>query len=115
MPSSAVRTFTEPDAFHAAIRDVHAEGVVSGRGNFHAEWTSIRLNRLSIQRGEEGLARVSYSAIDPELSGIVFATFRVRPYIFTASNRRTAVLLSTVRDRRVTIGPGRPVNGAPSL
>ena len=43
MPSSTIRTFTDPDAFHEAIRDAHAEGIVTGRGTFGAELTRIRL------------------------------------------------------------------------
>jgi hypothetical protein len=31
MPSSAARTFTDPDASHVAIRDAHAEGVITAR------------------------------------------------------------------------------------
>lgn len=74
MPSSEVCTFTDPDVYHAAIRDANSEGIVLGRGNFRTEWTRIRLDRLSIQRSEESLPRVSYSAIDPKLFGIAFAT-----------------------------------------
>jgi hypothetical protein len=44
MPSSTVHTFTDPDAYHAAIRDAHAEGIVTERGTFGAE-LRLRLNR----------------------------------------------------------------------
>ena len=74
MPSSAVHTFTDPDALHAAIRDAQAEGIVTGRGNFHAEFASVQLDRLSLQRSEETLPRVSYSAVDPKVFAIIFAT-----------------------------------------
>ena len=73
MPDSAVVTFTDPDAYHAAIRDAHAEGVITGRGNFRAESTAIWLDRLSLQRSKETLPRAVYSAIDPKMFGIVFA------------------------------------------
>ena len=33
MPASLVRTFTDPDAYHAAIRDTQADGVITGRGS----------------------------------------------------------------------------------
>jgi AraC-like DNA-binding protein len=72
--NSAVRTFTDPDAYHAAIRDAHAEGVVTGRGDFRAESTAIRLDRLSLQRASETLPRVTYSAVDPKQFGFVFVT-----------------------------------------
>jgi AraC-like DNA-binding protein len=74
MFSSAVRTFTDPDAYHAAFRDMQAESVITGRGSFRADFTTIRLDRLSLQRGEETLPRTAYSAVDPKVFGIVFAT-----------------------------------------
>ena len=79
MASSIVRTFTDPDGYHAAIRDAQTEGIITGRGSFRAEWTSIRLDRLSIQRSEEGLARVSYSQLDPGAAVVVFPTFTGPP------------------------------------
>ncbi len=75
MPDSAVRTFTDPDIYHAAIRDAHAEGIVTGRGNFRAESTVVRLDRLSLQRSKETLPRTVYSAVDPKVFGLVFATY----------------------------------------
>jgi AraC-like DNA-binding protein len=74
MSSSAVRTFTDPDAYHAAFRDMQAESVVTGRGAFRAEFTAVRLDRLSLQRGTETLPRTAYSAVDPKLFGIAFPT-----------------------------------------
>jgi AraC-like DNA-binding protein len=74
MPSSATRTFTDSDAYFAAIRDTHAEGVITGRGNFRAESTVVRLNRLSLQRCVETLPRTAYSAIEPKVFAIAFAT-----------------------------------------
>ena len=74
MPSSTVRTFTDPDAYHTAIRGAQAEGIVTERGNFRVELTNIRLDRLSLQRSEESLPRTAYSAVDPKLFGIVFVT-----------------------------------------
>jgi hypothetical protein len=57
MPESSVRTFTDPDAYQAAFRDMQAESVVTGRGNFRAEFATVRLDRLSLQRGVETLPR----------------------------------------------------------
>jgi len=75
MPDSAVLTFTDPDAYHASRHYAHAEGVVTTRGNFRAEFTTIRLDRLSLGRNEETLPRIVYSAIDPKMFGIVFAIY----------------------------------------
>ena len=74
MRSSTVRTFTDRDAYHSAMRDTQAEGIVTKRGNFRVELTNIRLGRLSLQRSEETLPRTAYSAVDPKLFGIVFIT-----------------------------------------
>ena len=75
MPSSTVSIFTDPDAYHAAIRDTHAEGVVTGRGDFRAESVAVRLGRVSLQRGAETLPRTAYTAIDPKVIGAVFTTY----------------------------------------
>ena len=76
MPSSTVRTFTDPDAYHAAIRHTHAEGIVTGRGQFHAELTLVRLNRVSLHRSDETLPRLTYSAVDPALFLVAFPVHR---------------------------------------
>jgi hypothetical protein len=115
MPSSAVRRFTDPDALHAAIRDAHAEGIVTARGNFRAEFTSVRLDRISLARSEETLPRVSYCAVDPALFGIVFATYPDQQYTSTASHCRKVTSSSTAQVRRGTIVLRPPVDGVPSL
>jgi hypothetical protein len=63
MPNSAVLTFTDPDAFYAAVRNAQVDGVVTARGNFRAELTRIDLNRVWMLRGEESLARIHSVAI----------------------------------------------------
>src|SRR5215468_6369068 len=65
MSSSAFRTFTDLDAFHAAFRDMRAESVITGRGNFRADFTTVQLDRLSLHDAEETLPRTAYSAVDP--------------------------------------------------
>ena len=72
MAESTTRMFTDPDAFHAARQ---AEGIVTERGNFRAELTNIRLDRLSLLRSVESLHRTAYSADDPEHFVIVFANY----------------------------------------
>jgi hypothetical protein len=58
MPSISVLTFTEPDAYYAAIRTAEVDGVVTARGDYRAELTRIELHCLWMQRGVEGLPRV---------------------------------------------------------
>ena len=78
MPDSAVLTFTDPDVYHAAIRNAQVEGVVTARGNFRAELTRIDLHRLWMLRGEESLARVYNVAIGSR-AAIFFAIDRNSP------------------------------------
>src|SRR5260370_37032863 len=79
MPDSAVLTFTDPDAYLLALRDVQAQGAITGRGKFRAVLTRVDFHGLSVHVGEEPLPRVASSALDPKLSGIVFATNPAHP------------------------------------
>jgi len=79
MLDSVVLTFTDIDSYHASIRGVQAVGVVSSRGDFKVNWTSIQFDRVSIQRSEEILPRIANSAVDPRLYAIVFATSSDQP------------------------------------
>ena len=84
MPDVAVASFTDPDAYHAAIRDAQAQGVVTARGKFRAELTRVDLHQLSVLRGEESLPPVANSAVDPRLYAIVFATNPRQPSIYVS-------------------------------
>src|SRR5438552_13486930 len=79
MPSSAVRAFTDPDAYYAGIRAQRVEGVGTARGNFHAELTRIDFERLLMQRADENLPRVMLIAARPERVAIIFATEQAQP------------------------------------
>jgi AraC-like DNA-binding protein len=58
MPSSSVRTVTDPDAYFAGIRNLQVEGVLTRRGQFRAEATRIDLHRLWMYRSGESLSRI---------------------------------------------------------
>src|SRR5207244_9649552 len=79
MASSTVRTFNDPDAYRAAIRAQRVEGVVTARGNFHAEMTRIDLDRLLMQHAEENLPRVLVISTRPQRSAIIFAADQDQP------------------------------------
>jgi hypothetical protein len=46
MLSSAISTFTDPDAYHATIQNAEVEEVVTARGEYRTELPLIRLHRL---------------------------------------------------------------------
>ena len=73
MPSSAVRTFTDPDEYFAGIRNLQIEGFVA-RGEFRAELTRVDLHRLFMCRFDENLPRVMKVAPSGMRVGIAFAT-----------------------------------------
>jgi AraC-like DNA-binding protein len=59
MPSSAVRTFSDPDDYAASIRQGTYDLTVTDRGNFSAKLIRIDLHRLWMQRFSEVLPRVA--------------------------------------------------------
>jgi AraC-like DNA-binding protein len=76
MPSSTVRTFSDPDDYASAIRATRAEITVTGRGHFIAKLTRIDLHRLWMQRFSDNLPRIAHSAA---ISGRATFSFRTQP------------------------------------
>jgi AraC-like DNA-binding protein len=74
MPSSATRTFTDPEMYFAGIRNLQIDGVITKRGEFRAESTHIDLHRLFMYRSDESLPRIIKVAPSGMRAGIVFAT-----------------------------------------
>jgi hypothetical protein len=72
MPSSVVRTFSDPDAYAESIRGTKAEITVIGRGQFAAKLVSIDLHRLRMQRVSDNLPRVVHSAAMAERASVSF-------------------------------------------
>jgi AraC-like DNA-binding protein len=76
MPSSAVRTFTDPDDYAAAQRGVKSELTLIGRGHFTAKLIGIGLHRLGLQRSSDNLPRTAHSV---NSKGLAIITFRTHP------------------------------------
>ena len=74
MPSSATRTFTDPDSYFAGIRNLQIDGVITKRGEFRAESTRIDLHRLWMHRIDESLPRIMRITPSGKRSVILFAT-----------------------------------------
>jgi AraC-like DNA-binding protein len=76
MPSSAVRTFTDPADYAAAQRGVKSELTLIGRGHFTAKLIGIALHRLGLQRSSDNLPRTAHSV---NWKGLAVITFRTHP------------------------------------
>jgi hypothetical protein len=62
MPSSAVRTFADPDDWTTTFRGSRAELTITARGQFSAKLTWIRLHCLQMQRFFDSLPRILHVA-----------------------------------------------------
>ena len=74
MPSSAIRTFIDPDMYFAGIRNLQIDGVITKRGEFRAESTRVDLHRLWMHRLDESLPRIMRVTPSGKRSVILFAT-----------------------------------------
>jgi AraC-like DNA-binding protein len=79
MPSSTVRTFTDPDEYFAGIRNLRIDGLVERRGEFRAQSTRIDLHRLWMHRFDEDLPRIMKVTPSGARATIIFATGVDRP------------------------------------
>src|SRR5271165_6718059 len=76
MLSSTVRTFTDPDACAAAIRQAAVQITVTGRGHYAARIIRVDLHRLWMQRFSESLPRIAHTN---SLGGRAVFSFRTQP------------------------------------
>src|SRR6185437_10271054 len=74
MPSSATRTFTDPDTYFAGIRNLQIDGVVTKRGDFRVKSTRIDLHQLWMHRFDESLPRIMRITPSGKRVVILFAT-----------------------------------------
>ena len=76
MSSSAVRTFTDPDDFAAAIRGGAVDLTITGRGRFAAKIIRIDLHQLWMQRLSDNLPRIAHSE---RVDGRAYLAFQTQP------------------------------------
>lgn len=74
MPSSAVRTFSDPYDYAAAMRAATVEATVTGRGQFAAKLLRVDLYHMWMQRFSDNLPRVLHGAHHPSRGVITFGT-----------------------------------------
>ena len=96
MPSSAVRTFTDPDDYAASIRASTAEVTVTERGQFVAKLTWIRLHRLWMQGFGENLPRTLHSAVATERAIISFRTHPGPSILWSGAELRSSNIIRHV-------------------
>ena len=73
MPSSTVRTFTDPVEYFTGMRNLQIVGLVQQHGAFRAESTRIDLHRLFMYRAHENLPRIMKVTPSGRRAGILFA------------------------------------------
>jgi AraC-like DNA-binding protein len=61
VPSSAIKVFTDPDDYAAAIRQGVSEMTVTGRGAFRSEIVRIDFHHLWMQRFTENTSRIRHT------------------------------------------------------
>jgi hypothetical protein len=100
MPSSAIRTFTDPDDYAAAIRATRAELTVMGRGDFAAKLIHIDLHLLWMQRFSDNLPQVSRTAVQTGRAVISF------PHGTRAERRQSRCGIAAHRHHAIQRGSG---------
>jgi AraC-like DNA-binding protein len=82
LPSSSVRTFTDPAELGAAIRAAKIEVTTTGRGVFSGKIIRIDLHRLWMQRIFDNLPRVARAAASPARAIISFPSTPGTPHLW---------------------------------
>jgi AraC-like DNA-binding protein len=74
MAESDALTFSDPDGYAAGFRDVGINLTMTGRGDFAARLTRLKLQDLEVHRCYESLPRVAYVSLPP---GRMFVSFPI--------------------------------------
>ena len=115
MSWSAFRTFTDPDAYHAAFRDMRTASVITGRGDFRADFVTIQLDRVLLRDARETLPRTVYSAVDPRQFAIGFINDPRQQLYVNGLNWCRVRSSCSARHPRRTIVSFQLLDGAPSV
>ena len=114
MPSSATRTFTDPDMCFAGIRNLQIDGVITKRGEFRAKATRIDMHRLWMHRFDESLPRIMRITPSGKRSLISSRPIPIsRRCRLAGSKHRTIKSQCSGWIGRTTFDPLRPVDGLP--
>jgi hypothetical protein len=103
MPGSVTSVFSEPGDFEAALREEGGLGLlITGRGQFRARLTQVKLHRLRLSAAEEELSRIAFVAVPADLI-LVSLPIAGRPApIWGGIEMRASEIM--------TLGPGQRVH-----
>lgn len=106
------RTFDDPDAYEQTIRLANASSMaISERGDFNAQLTTVDLDHVWLQSGEDNLARTMHTAFVGERCPIAFLTDpQVLPFMLSGAQFGTDDIFLYGRDSdhfQRTSGPTR--------
>jgi AraC-like DNA-binding protein len=79
MTVSGTAAFTNPDEYRAGIGLVSVSLVLTGRGEFRASLTWLKLRHLHLLYGRENMARIAYMALPPARAFVSFPIGRGVP------------------------------------
>jgi hypothetical protein len=100
MPGSVTSVFGEPGDFEAALREEGCLGLlITGRGQFRARLTQVKLHRLRLSAAEEQLSRIAFVAVPADLI-LVSLPIGDRPAPIWGGMERRA-------DEIMVLGPGQ--------
>ena len=82
MVGSGTTTFTDPDDYRASVSGASIDLVLTGRGEFKARLTWVKLRRLSLVRCQENVPRIAFLALAPGPVVVAFPTSLNPPQIW---------------------------------
>jgi AraC-like DNA-binding protein len=111
VPSSVTSVFSEPDDFHAALREDGVLGMlITGPGRFRARLTQITLHRLRLLAAEEHLPRIAFVAVPADAILVLLPIGGGSSPIWGGMAMRAGEIITIGPDQRVharTDGPCR--------
>jgi AraC-like DNA-binding protein len=81
MISSSVAVFNDTLPYQAALQGAQVELFPTGKGEFRAELTKIKLQRLWMQRGRENLPRIWVASVSPDRAAVGFLADADQPAV----------------------------------
>jgi AraC-like DNA-binding protein len=88
MTACGTTTLVSPDGYQAAIPGATANVVVTGRGDFKAQLTWLKLRKLFVFRAREDLARIAYMSFVPTQTFISFPVSSGAPPLWSGLELR---------------------------